>query len=89
MEGKKIKIVGKKSDPAKTPPVVVSVNHKAKRINVSDSESEDEIPARAKVEVVKKGVGRPPGRPSLKPTRGGGTAGRGTGRGRGRPRKSG
>jgi hypothetical protein len=102
MEGKKIKIVSKRSgDGASkttttttttvTTPVsgFTAVNKKvSKSINVSDSESdsEDEIPATAPAP--KKPVGRPRGRPSLVPTRGA-SSGRGRGRPRGRPRKSG
>lgn len=94
--GKNVKIVGKKTaDTATTTPAAVvypkvatftSINKKAKSINVSDSESEDEIPARAS-SVVKKTPSKPAGRPGLKPTRGGGYGGRGRGRPRGRPRK--
>jgi hypothetical protein len=94
--GKNVKIVGKKTvDTATTTPAAVvypkvatftSINKKAKSINVSDSESEDEIPARAS-SVVKKTPSKPAGRPGLKPTRGGGYGARGRGRPRGRPRK--
>ncbi|KAF1976133.1 hypothetical protein BU23DRAFT_529392 [Bimuria novae-zelandiae CBS 107.79] len=88
MEGKKIKIVGKK---ATSPTTTVKkgptiITKKSKSINVSDSgsESEDEIPATAPV------VKKPAGRPALKPTRGSSSVGRGRGRGRprGRPRKN-
>jgi hypothetical protein len=98
MEGKKIKIVSKRSgDPASkatttttvtapVPSFTVLDKKVSKSINVSDSESdgEDEIPATAPAP--KKPVGRPRGRPSLVPTRG---ASSGRGRPRGRPRKSG
>ncbi|KAF2441445.1 hypothetical protein P171DRAFT_434141 [Karstenula rhodostoma CBS 690.94] len=100
MEGKKIKIVSKRSGDGATKTATTTtvtapltgftaVNKKAsKAINVSDSESdsEDEIPAKAPAP--KRPVGRPPGRPSLVPTRGT-SSGRGRGRPRGRPRKSG
>jgi len=58
-----------------------SITKKASAINLSDTESEDEIPASAPIP--KKLLGRPPGRPSMVPTRGS-SSGK---RGRGRPRK--
>jgi len=58
-----------------------SITKKASAINLSDTESEDEIPASAPIP--KKPLGRPPGRPSMVPTRGS-SSGK---RGRGRPRK--
>lgn len=54
------------------------VNRRGKEINLSDSDSEDEVPASAPV--VKKGLSRP----AMVPTRGGGPVKRG----RGRPRKT-
>ncbi|KAL1612259.1 hypothetical protein SLS60_000483 [Paraconiothyrium brasiliense] len=99
MEGKKIKIVSKRSTDGASKTTTTTtikaplsgftaVNKKvSKSINVSESESdsEDEIPATAPV--TKRPVGRPPGRPPLVPTRGS-SSGRGRGRPRGRPRKS-
>ena len=93
--GKKITIVGKKSSDTPAAPTAVmipkpstfvSINKKPKSINVSDSESEDEIPAKAS-NAEKKTPSKPVGRSALKPTRGRGYAGRG--RPRGRPRKAG
>ena len=95
LNGKKIKIVGPASKrngngPSKvttttaitTPASKFSaINGKPQAINVSDTESEDEIPASAPAP--KKPVGKPPGRPSMVPTRGS-SSGK---RGRGRPRK--
>jgi hypothetical protein len=93
LNGKKIKIVGKRSGdgPSKitTTTTVTApafkfqpVNKKAPAVNLSDSESEDDIPASAPAP--KKPVGRPPGRPSMVPNRGS-SSGK---RGRGRPRKT-
>ncbi|KAE8861177.1 hypothetical protein PTNB29_06272 [Pyrenophora teres f. teres] len=59
----------------------VSITKKASAINISDTESDDEIPATAPI--IKRPLGRPPGRPSMVPTRGSSTGKRG----RGRPRK--
>lgn len=93
MEGKKIKIVPKRSGDraSKTTTITIvttpvpgftTINKKVpKSINVSDSasDSEDEIPATAPAP--KKPVGRPQGQQALVPTRGASS-----GRGRGRPR---
>ncbi|KAJ4365229.1 hypothetical protein N0V83_008847 [Neocucurbitaria cava] len=59
-----------------------SVNRKAQAVDISDSDSEEDIPANAPTP--KKAMGRPPGRQSMVPTRGS-SAGK---RGRGRPRKT-
>ena len=93
MNGKKIKIVAagaKKNGETKTSTTAsfkaVNANSKAsKQVDLSDSSSdgEDEIPAKAPEP--KTPLGRPVGRPSMVPTRGG-TGKRGRGRGRGRPR---
>ena len=85
--GKKIKIVGSKRNGETTRPVTTSsttINRpRPKLIDLSDdSETEDEIPAKAPPP--KTPIGRPPGRPSLVPTRGS-SSGK---RGRGRPRKT-
>jgi hypothetical protein len=93
MIGKKIKVSASKQNGAGTSKVTTtttvtapvssftSVNRpKPKAIDLSDSESDDNIPATAPAP--KKPVGRPPGRPSMVPTRG--NLGK---RGRGRPRK--
>jgi len=101
MESKKIKIVGvqsKRNSEAASravsavptepgPTTFTSINKSHTTINLSESESdgEDEIPAKAPTKTpIKKPVGRPPGRPSLIPTRGSSTPKRG----RGRPRKT-
>ncbi|KAJ8118669.1 hypothetical protein OPT61_g403 [Boeremia exigua] len=99
MNGKKIKVVssaskrdGERSTTTTTTteatvPVssFTSINKKPKAIDLSDSDSDDEIPASAPAPK------RPVGRPRLVPTRGGGmvpTRGGGTPkRGRGRPKK--
>jgi hypothetical protein len=93
MNGKKIKIVGKRNggDASKTTtaPTVAApskfkpINRKAPSINLSDSESEEDIPASAPAPAPKP-LGRPPGRTSMMPTRGS-SSGK---RGRGRPRKT-
>ena len=95
LNGKKIKIVAASkrngNGPSKvattttvTAPAskISAVNRKPQAINVSDSESDDEVPASAPAP--KKPVGRPPGRPAMVPTRGS-SSGK---RGRGRPRKT-
>jgi hypothetical protein len=96
LNGKKIKIVGVSSKrnadgPSKvtttttmTAPAsrFTNINKKPQAIDLSDSESEDNIPASAPAP--KKAVGRPAGRPSIVPTRGS-SSGK---RGRGRPRKT-
>jgi hypothetical protein len=96
LNGKKIKIVGAVSKrngngPSKVTTTTTvtapaskfsSINRKPQAINVSDSESDDEIPASAPLP--KRAVGRPPGRPLMVPTRGSSTGKRG----RGRPRKT-
>jgi hypothetical protein len=93
LNGKKIKIVGKRNSdgPGKvttttsiTAPAskFTAANKKAQAVNPSNSESEDDIPA--STPVPKKPVGRPPGRPSMVPNRGS-SSGK---RGRGRPRKT-
>ncbi|KAF2035382.1 hypothetical protein EK21DRAFT_96643 [Setomelanomma holmii] len=96
MEGKRFKIVGATSSkrngnstkttttttitaPAST---FAIVNRKSREIALSDSDSEEDIPASAPAP--KRALGRPPGRPSMVPTRGS-SSGK---RGRGRPRKS-
>ncbi|KAH7094666.1 hypothetical protein FB567DRAFT_459266 [Paraphoma chrysanthemicola] len=95
MEGKKVKIVGATSSrrngdttrttttttitaPAST---FAAVNRKSKEIALSDSDSEEDVPATAPVQT---SLGRPLGRSSMVPTRGA-TPGK---RGRGRPRKT-
>jgi hypothetical protein len=93
MNGKKIKIVGKRNggDASKTttaptvpaPSKFKPINRKAPAINLSDSESEEDIPASAPAPAPKP-LGRPPGRTSIVPTRGS-SSGK---RGRGRPRKT-
>jgi hypothetical protein len=87
MRGRKIKIVSAQSkrngESAKTTTVTApapgfnTINKRAKAIDLSDSDSDDEIPASAPVP---KRVGRP----SMVSTRGGGAVKRG----RGRPRKT-
>lgn len=97
MEGKKIKIVSKRSGEGASKKSTATtaarpmsgftpINKKVSKVNVSESESdsEDEIPATAPVPTK---PGRTPGRPSLVPSRGS-SSGRGRGRPRGRPRKS-
>ncbi|KAF2833996.1 hypothetical protein CC86DRAFT_462217 [Ophiobolus disseminans] len=95
MTGKKVKIVSANSKrngestkttttttitaPAST---FATVSKRGLAINLSDSDSEEDIPASAPVP--KKPVGRPPGRPLMVPTRGS-SSGK---RGRGRPRKT-
>lgn len=93
LNGKKIKIVGSSNRSGNGPTNVTApqsqftpVNKKAQPINISDTESEDEVPATAPAP--KRPVGRPPGRPAMKPTRGLGYSTRGRGRPRGRPRKT-
>lgn len=92
LNGKKIKIRGPSNrngnaaTPATAPSSFTPVNKKPRTINLSDTESEDEVPAAAPAP--KRSVGRPPGRPSMKPTRGSSSGTRGQGRGRGRPRKT-
>lgn len=96
MNGKKIKVVSSASKrngensltttTTVTAPVstFTSVNKKSQVVNLSDSDSDDEIPASAPPP--KQPVGRPrlvPTRGGIRPTRGGGTPKRG----RGRPRK--
>jgi hypothetical protein len=88
MKGKKIKIVSAQSKANRkitttttlTAPTssFTPVNRRGKEFVLSDSDSEDEVPASAPS--VKKPFGRPP----MVPTRGGGA----TKRGRGRPRKT-
>jgi hypothetical protein len=56
------------------------VNRRPKAIDLSDSDSDDDVPASAPVPVAKRPVGRPP----MVPSRGGGAVKRG----RGRPRKT-
>jgi hypothetical protein len=95
LNGKKIKIVGPASrkngnrtskvtttTPSAPAPKSSGVNRKPQAIDVSDTESEDEVPASAPAP--KKPLGRPSGRPSMIPTRGS-SSGK---RGRGRPRKT-
>ena len=97
MNGKKIKVVsaaskrnGENSTTTKTTftaPIstFTSVNKRSQAVDLSDSDSDDEIPASAPMP--KKSVGRPravPTRGGMVPTRGGGTPKRG----RGRPRKT-
>ncbi|KAI4630605.1 hypothetical protein J4E80_001543 [Alternaria sp. BMP 0032] len=95
LNGKKIKIVAASKRNGNGPSKVTTtttvtapaskfsaVNRKPQAINVSDSESDDEVPASAPAP--KKPVGRPPGRPAMVPTRGS-SSGK---RGRGRPRKT-
>lgn len=93
LNGKKIKIVGSSNrsgngatNVTAPPSQFTPVNKRAQPINVSDTESEDEVPATAPAP--KRPVGRPPGRPVMKPTRGSGYGTRGRGRPRGRPRKT-
>jgi hypothetical protein len=94
MIGKKIKVSASKQNGVSTSKVTTTtivtapvssftpVNRpKPKAIDLSDSESDDNIPASAPAP--KRPVGRPPGRPSMVPTRG--NLGK---RGRGRPRKT-
>lgn len=90
MRGKKFKIVGAQSSrngTATTTRTLTSftasftpVNRRAKEIDLSESDSDDAIPANTPVPLVK-------GKSAMVPTRGGG-ASRGRGRGRGRPRKT-
>jgi hypothetical protein len=95
MIGKKIKIVSASSkrngEITKTTssttiaaPVsgFTTINKRGQVIDLSDSESEEDIPASAPTP--KKSVGRPPGRPLMVPTRGSSSIKRG----RGRPRKT-
>ncbi|KAI4688780.1 uncharacterized protein J4E84_004710 [Alternaria hordeiaustralica] len=95
LNGKKIKIVAASKRNGNGPSKVTTtttvtapaskfsaVNRKPQAINVSDSESDDEVPASAPAP--KKPVGRPPGRPAMVPTRSS-SSGK---RGRGRPRKT-
>jgi hypothetical protein len=93
MSGKKIKIVPAKRNGDAAPSAKSTSGpsrpaaNKSKTVGLSDSDSEDEIPAKAPASAkaaLGKPVGRPPGRPSVVPTRGGGVVGK---RGRGRPRK--
>ncbi|KAJ5031672.1 hypothetical protein J3E73DRAFT_396694 [Bipolaris maydis] len=93
LNGKKIKIVGSSNrsgngstNVTAPPSQFTPVNKRAQPINLSDTESEDEVPATAPAP--KRPVGRPPGRPAMKPTRGSGCGTRGRGRPRGRPRKT-
>ncbi|KAH7389290.1 hypothetical protein DE146DRAFT_635022 [Phaeosphaeria sp. MPI-PUGE-AT-0046c] len=90
MRGKKFKIVGAQSNrngSAATTRTSTSfaasftpVNRRAKEIDLSESDSDDAIPANAPMPVIK-------GKNTMIPTRGG-SASRGRGRGRGRPRKT-
>jgi hypothetical protein len=96
MEGKKVKIVGatasrRNGDNTRTTTITTitapastftTANKKSLAIDLSDSDSEEDIPASAPM--AKKPLGRPPGRPSMVPTRGS-SLGK---RGRGRPRKT-
>ena len=98
MNGKKIKVMsaaskrnGESTTTTTTTTIIApvstftSVNRRPQAIDLSDSESDDEVPASAPPP--KKTVGRPrmvPTRGGMVPTRGGGTPKRG----RGRPRKS-
>jgi hypothetical protein len=96
MEGKKVKIVGaaasrRNGDNTRTTTIttitapastITTANKKSLAIDLSDSDSEEDIPASAPM--LKKPLGRPPGRPSMVPTRGS-SLGK---RGRGRPRKT-
>ncbi|KAF2794685.1 hypothetical protein K505DRAFT_374485 [Melanomma pulvis-pyrius CBS 109.77] len=87
MSGKKIKIVSAKSTPGPPHPPPVNRFNRSKTVNLSDSDSEDEIPAKAPDSAkaaLGRPVGEPPGRPGIAPTRGS-TSGK---RGRGRPRKT-
>jgi hypothetical protein len=84
MRGKKIKIVSAQSrsnangiTTTMASSSFTPVNRRGKEIDLSDSDSEDEVPASAPV------VKKPLGRPIMVPTRG-----RGAKRGRGRPRKT-
>jgi len=94
MAGRSIRIVGSSSKhsgqkpfmSAQTANVTVpgpkstSINKKAINVTISESESEEAVPANAPG--LKKPVSRPPGRPSMVPTRGGSASKRG------RPRKT-
>ncbi|KAF2872448.1 hypothetical protein BDV95DRAFT_593823 [Massariosphaeria phaeospora] len=102
MTGKKIKIVSSKrtgegSSTKTTTTTTISapvssfgtLNKRSKALDLSEesqSDSKDEIPAKAPV--TKTPLGRPVGRSSMVPTRGSSSGKRGRGRGRGRPRKT-
>jgi hypothetical protein len=92
MVGKKIKIVSKRNgDSSKSTATTTvtapalgfkAINRRGQAIDLSDSDSDDDVPASAPMP--KRPVGRPPGRTSMVPTRGS-SSGK---RGRGRPRKT-
>jgi hypothetical protein len=92
VDRKNIKIVGSSNHSGNVPAITAPpsqftpVNKRSQAIDISDTESEDEVPATAPAP--KRPVGRPPGRSSMKPTRGSSSGIRGRGRGRGRPRKT-
>jgi hypothetical protein len=94
LSGKKIKIVPAKRDGRpvlslkSTPGTDRPSASKSKAVELSDSDSEEETPAKAPVSAKTargKPIRRPPGRPRTVPTRGGGNVAK---RGRGRPRKT-